>query len=209
MYRSKKETKQHLMYSTTTLIILSTMLGGMVYQLYKTHTTTTISSQPTSLPTIKQPLIKKIHQAPIALKEKTLIEHVFDESYKYSVDPYIVLAVIKEESEWLVDAKNGDCVGLMQVNKIIHESRRTELKLKTIDAPKDNITLGIHYISELQKKNKGIILTLMKYNMNHKDAESKYNKGETTYYARKVINTADDYRRGVLEYGERTERTKK
>lgn len=53
--------------------------------------------------------------------------------------PELVEAIIEKESSWDPTAVNGDCVGLMQVDQIIHWRRAQELNCLDLMDPYDNI----------------------------------------------------------------------
>jgi hypothetical protein len=118
-------------------------------------------------------------------------------SSAYDVDPYLIMSVIQQESEYLPKAQNGNCVGLMQVSQYWHSKRAQKLGVTNFYDPHDNILLGVDYIAELLNTYKDPSLVLMLYNMDHQMAFKLYSQGRTTDYAKKIIARAETYRKGV------------
>jgi hypothetical protein len=122
--------------------------------------------------------------------------YVADISKAYEIDPYLIMSVIEQESEYNPRAKNGNCLGLMQVSSYWHKDRAERLGVTDFYDPYGNILLGVDYICELRGKYKDIYLVLMLYNMEHKTAFALYNNGQVSYYARTIVNRAERYRKG-------------
>ena len=107
------------------------------------------------------------------------IEYLFPLSYniyveetaqKYGVDKNLVYAVIKAESNFdaKIESRRG-AKGLMQLMSSTADWCAGEIGLESYDIfePKDNIELGVYYLSYLLKY----------YNGNEKNAVSAYNAG--------------------------------
>lgn len=92
-------------------------------------------------------------------------------SEKYGVDPLLVAAIIKTESNFSKTAKSPDgAIGLMQLMPSTAKELSQELGYKIFTStdlvnPELNIELGIYYISKLSKEfHDNQILTLAAYN---------------------------------------------
>ena len=66
--------------------------------------------------------------------------------------PELVEAIIEKESSWDPTAVNGDCVGLMQVDQIIHWRRAQELNCLDLMDPYDNIRDGVSILEDLAER---------------------------------------------------------
>lgn len=120
--------------------------------------------------------------------EETLDEYIHRICKQYNIDPYLIKAMIYVESTNDSKAKNGNCVGLMQVSIYWHKERAKRLGVKDFYNAKQNVLLGVDYVSELYKQTKSIKLTLMLYNMSHERAYKLYKQGKTTDYVKKVLS---------------------
>lgn len=96
---------------------------------------------------------KSILKAIYPLKYK---EYVYRYANKYNLDPYLVFAVIKTESNFRENVKsNKEAKGLMQISPITGEWAAKVIKIKNYNEsmlyyPKINIEIGCWYISRLK-----------------------------------------------------------
>lgn len=115
--------------------------------------------------------------------------YCFEIGQKYNLSPYLLMAMIEKESSGNAQAANstGDS-GLMQVNPKWHEDRMERLGVSDLTDPYSNILVAADYLSELlQENNYNIPLGLMKYNMDHEQAETLMEQGIYSEYAKKVV----------------------
>lgn len=91
------------------------------------------------------------------------IEEVCEER---NICPELVQAVIERESSWKPDARNGDCIGLMQINPEYQQERMEKYGITVADLtdPYDNILIGVDYLRELFEKYEDVYAVLMFYN---------------------------------------------
>jgi soluble lytic murein transglycosylase-like protein len=108
--------------------------------------------------------------------------------------PELVEAMIEKESSWNPAAVNGNCVGLMQVNKEIHKELIGDLDMTD---PYDNIYVGVTILEELLHKYGEAAPALMFYNAGYSD-----NYGVGAYEDEKLSNYADE----ILKRAEELER---
>jgi len=108
--------------------------------------------------------------------------------------PELVEAMIEKESSWNPAAVNGNCVGLMQVNKEIHKELIGDLDMTD---PYDNIYVGVTILEELLHKYGEAAPALMFYNAGYSD-----NYGIGAYEDEKLSNYADE----ILKRAEELER---
>ena len=148
---------------------------------------------------IREEVIIEVKEEQPPLTEAELIaSYIVEVSSIYKVDPYLIDSVVYHESRHIPSAKNGNCLGLMQVCTTWHTDRAERLGVKDFYDPYGNLLLGVDYISELLNATDGDVeLTLMLYNMNHKQAYSMRAKGEVSWYASSVLKRVEDLKQGV------------
>jgi soluble lytic murein transglycosylase-like protein len=118
---------------------------------------------------------------------------------KYSnirdLTPELVMSIIQQESTYRPDAKNGDCLGLMQVSSYWHSKRAERLGVKDFYDPYGNILVGVDYLSDLIKYNEDVTLALMLYSMDNNTAYKLHAEGKSTSYSRTVLARAEEYKK--------------
>ena len=114
---------------------------------------------------------------------------------EYNICPELLQAVIERESSNNPNAKNGNCIGLMQINKAVHKDRMDKLGVTDLYDPYSNILVGADYLAELFSQNEDIYLVLMKYNMSHKTARLRYVEGDYTDYAVEIAERSAELER--------------
>ena len=113
------------------------------------------------------------------------------EQYVHSnVNPnfsYIILNLIWKESRFKIDAQNGNCIGLTQVNPSFHD----------ISDPynwQENVSYCTSYIASKTYEYDSPELALMCWNMGEDKAVSSYNNGYISDYARNIMKYANERR---------------
>ena len=99
---------------------------------------------------------------------KAYIEEVCE---KRGICPEFIEAIIERESAWVPTARNGECVGLMQINPKYQMERLEKFGLVPADLadPYSNILVGVDYIRELFEKYEDVYAVLMAYNAGYSD----------------------------------------
>ncbi len=92
------------------------------------------------------------------------------------VDPYLVAAIIYEESRFRSEARSQvGAVGLMQVMpdtaKWIAQKTGRQYNRETLSGPENNIAMGVWYYAWLRKKYKSEQLALAAYNSGDKNLD--------------------------------------
>lgn len=105
--------------------------------------------------------------------------------------PELVEAMIEKESSWDPAAVNGNCVGLMQVNKEIHKELIGD---RDMTDPYDNIYVGVTILEEMLHKYGEAAPALMFYNAGYSD-----NYGIGAYEDEKLSNYADEILKRAAE----------
>ncbi|MDI6786588.1 MAG: lytic transglycosylase domain-containing protein [bacterium] len=112
-----------------------------------------------------------------------------EKAYKYQIDPKLVKAIIKVESNF--NPKAVSPKGAMGLMQLINNTAK-EMAVKDTFDPQENIEGGVKYLKYLLKEfNQNIPLTLAAYNAGPKrvkEAQEIPNIKETQDYVRKVLN---------------------
>jgi soluble lytic murein transglycosylase len=132
------------------------------------------------------------------------------------LDPYLVAALINQESSFLADARSSaNAIGLMQLLPSTGRRYARVLRIKrysvgALTRPEINIQLGTRFFAELVRRLGGIHYALASYNAGeHRLAAWTAERPglereefiddipfpETQTYVKKILGTAEDYRR--------------
>jgi len=126
-------------------------------------------------------------------------------SQTYHVDPLLVLAIIKVESQFKPAAHSqAGAIGLMQVMPIVVRHIGSEVDVQRREDlfdPEKNILIGLHYFTYLRDKyGNNLLNTLAAYNIGPAALDerlSQQSPAPTGYY-RKVMNCYDEFRRRLF-----------
>ena len=125
--------------------------------------------------------------------DKDLQEHIFRLCEEYGIDPAIILAMCRRESNYRADAvgDSGNSKGMMQVQERYHRPRMELLDVTDLFNPYQNVAVGIDYLGELLESYDGdMSMALVAYNAGPSGAYAYwFSEGEY----------ANDYSRAVLE----------
>jgi len=123
-------------------------------------------------------------------------ELIYEASARYGVDPRLVKAVVKAESDFDIHAVSRDGArGLMQ----LMPATASQMGVRDIHDPAENLDAGVRYLSRLLKRfDWRIPLALAAYNAGE-SAVRRYGGvppyTETRRYVDKVLGYYDDYKR--------------
>ena len=123
-----------------------------------------------------------------------LQQHVVELCRKHgNVTPELVFAVIQQESNYRAKAKgdSGTSKGLMQVREMYHRERMKKLGVTDLYDPCQNITVGVHILSEKIRNYDTLGEALTVYNAGDNGAKKYYfSKGiKENSYAIEVMET--------------------
>lgn len=149
-------------------------------------TTSVVVTEPPKVTYFKVPL------------DEDLQDYIFEVCADYDVDPALVMAVIKKESNFKPDTlgDSGRSYGLMQIQPRWHQARADALNCSNLTNPYHNVTVGIDILAELFDTGKSLEWVLMAYNGGASYANKKVANGEVSDYARTVINYLNNYKKG-------------
>ena len=108
--------------------------------------------------------------------------------------PELVEAMIEKESSWDPAAVNGNCGGLMQVDKGIHKELIGD---RDMTDPYVNIYVGVTILEELLHKYGEAAPALMFYNAGYSDnyGVGAYEDGTLSNYAEEILKRAAELER--------------
>lgn len=123
-----------------------------------------------------------------------LQDHIFELCEAAGIDPAVVIAMIKAESNFKADniGDRGNALGLMQIWPSYHYDRMDRLGCPDLLDPYQNVTVGIDYLKELLGRGRGMEWALMAYNAGWKCANEHYERGAVTVYVTKVRAEVED-----------------
>ena len=103
-------------------------------------------------------------------------------------------ALIERESTWNPEAVNGNCIGLMQVDKNIYKDL---IGSRNLTDPYDNIQIGVEILEELIHKYGEVAPALMFYNAGYSDnyGVGAYEDGKLSNYADEILKRAEELER--------------
>lgn len=123
-----------------------------------------------------------------------IIEYIQQLCCDYEIPFEIVLSVIETESSYNPEAVSRvGAIGLMQIMPQYHQERMRRLNCNDLMNPKDNITVGVDFLSELLKLYEGDMhKALTAYCFGVKGANERlFSKGvKCSDYSQKVLKTA-------------------
>lgn len=110
------------------------------------------------------------------------------------ISPELVEALIERESTWNQEAVNGNCIGLMQVDKNIYKDL---IGSRNLTDPYDNIYVGVTILEELLHKYGEAAPALMFYNAGYSDnyGVGAYEDGKLSNYADEILKRAEELER--------------
>ncbi len=133
-----------------------------------------------------------------------------------NLDPYLVAALINQESSFIPDAKSSaNAIGLMQILPSTGRRYARTLRVRRFSAasltkPELNLQLGTAYFSDLARRLGGVHLALASYNAGESRVATWTSERpgierdefiddipfpETQNYVKKILGSAEDYRR--------------
>ena len=130
-----------------------------------------------------------------------LFNHIQGLCADYEIPVELALAVIETESGYQADAVSPvGAVGLMQIVPEYHEDRMIKLNCLDLFDPKQNVTVGMDFLSDLIDEYDGNLhKALTAYNYGQKGANDKF-FGQGTYqseYSLKVLETTEKIEEGM------------
>lgn len=126
-----------------------------------------------------------------------LQDYIIETSEERGVDPAIIIAMIKRESQFDMDiiGDKGKAFGLMQIHPRWHSDRMEKLGVTDLLDPYQNVTVGIDIMSELLDGGESVEWALMAYNSGYANANRHIEAGTLSGYATDVLEFAEELER--------------
>lgn len=170
-------------------LVFAAQFGGA-----KTETALAVElPQPIEYKLVDLPELPPKYDVPL---DDDLVLHIIDIADINNIDPELILAIIKQESNFDASAMgdNGNSYGLMQVQKRYHEERMQRLYCTDLLNPYENIIVGADIISQKLRSGKGLEWALMAYNGGNPYANNMLQDGKISEYAQNVIQYYNEYK---------------
>lgn len=114
---------------------------------------------------------------------------------EYGICPELLMAVIETESGGNPAARNGSCVGLMQVSERWHAGRMERLGVASLYDERGNVLVGADYLAELLEECGGEAAYALSVYHGESDARSKAARGAVPPYAEKILRRSAELER--------------
>ena len=133
---------------------------------------------------VKAPEADKYRDIPL---DHELQDVVLAACEEYGVLPDVLFAVMEVESGYQLDARNGECYGLMQIHSINLPWLSEQIGTTDLSDPVQNIRAGAYILGGYLKRY-SLTDSLMAYNLGEGGAKAQWAQGiHETAYTRKVL----------------------
>lgn len=135
------------------------------------------------------------------ISQSEIVVYTTEIGVEYNICPELIQAIIERESNYNPNAKNGSCIGLMQVSEKWHTDRMEKLGVTDLYDPYSNILVGTDYLAELfneaieNGRGDDLYYVLMRYNLKTSTANSRWDAGDYSDYAIAVSERAAELER--------------
>ena len=161
----------------------------------ETVTVETVAVTEVTTEQVTQKVCVELYDVPL---EAELQYYIIELCESAHISSALVMAIIERESDFnaLEVGDDGDSLGLMQIQPKWHQWRMDKLGGSDWFNPYDNVTVGVHILTELfHKYGDDVYMVLMAYNGGCAYAERMSEQGEYSNYAIEV-----DARSEALEH---------
>lgn len=114
---------------------------------------------------------------------------------KYCICPELIQAVCFRESSFQADAENNGCIGIMQISPSCHKKRMERLGVTDLTDIRQNMIIGVDYLSSLVKDEEDMAEALMRYH-GESGINEKLNSGEVSEYVLGIFELSAELERG-------------
>ncbi len=135
---------------------------------------------------VEAPSNIKYYDVPLSNEQQAYAMKVCE---KYGVDVRLIFAMMSVESTYNPNSVNGNCYGILQINKIHLSNFKKILGITEIKSYESNVLCGVYMISGYLKKYDNVHKALICYNCGTGNASKLFAKDIfTTSYSRKVVS---------------------
>lgn len=129
------------------------------------------------------------------MSEEEIMKMSCEIGSKYNICPELLQAIAFRESSYHPKAKNGTCIGLMQVSQKWHTDRMKKLGVYDLYDPYGNMLVAADYLSELFNEYEDVGIVLMKYNGDSKWDDFMNGEAELSKYADDILMMSQELER--------------
>ena len=135
---------------------------------------------------VEAPSNIKYYDVPLTNEQQAYAMKVCE---KYGVDVKLIFAMMSVESTYNPNSVNGNCYGILQINKIHLNNFKKILGVTEIKSYESNVLCGVYMISGYLKKYDNVHKALICYNCGSGNASKLFAKEIfSTSYSRKVVS---------------------
>lgn len=180
----------------TPLLCLAILLGLFIIEIPMVQPAVAATQEPEpamEIVEVREVQLKPAFDVPL---EPALLDHVLVTAEEYDLEPELILAVIRKESNFNVDAigDNGASFGLMQIQPRWWSGLAADIGCEDFTTdPYQNITLGSAIIRRKLNSGKGVEWAIMAYNGGDPDANAKRKEGRITQHTALVMKYYEEY----------------
>lgn len=127
-------------------------------------------------------------------ENQRVIELTEQMAQMYPICPELLQAMIFYESSNQPGARNGSCIGYMQVNPRWHRERMDKLGVSDLYDGYSNVLTGTDYLMELIQEYGDVATALMVYH-GERNAERAASEGVISDYAGRILNLSSKLER--------------
>lgn len=147
------------------------------------------------LPLIIATAHKTTAQAKIIDVPQEVVEISEELGSEYNICPELIQAICWQESHFQADAECGGCVGIMQVSTKWHKDRMKRLGVTDLTNIRQNMTVAVDYLSELEETYEDIGIVLMVYNGDSSADDVMCYGGDISTYADEILSISAELER--------------
>lgn len=125
------------------------------------------------------------------MTEQEVYEIAQNVGSQYGICPELLQAIAFRESSYNPNAKNGSCIGLMQVSQKWHSDRMANLDVNSLYDPYENMLVAADYLLELFEEYGDIAVALQVYNGD----SSALKNGYVSDYAKDIMDMSMELER--------------
>ena len=109
----------------------------------------------------------------------------------YGICPELLQAICWRESRFRAEARNGSCIGIMQVSERWHLDRMDKLGMSDLTDPAQNMEVAADYLQELFRDYHDAGIVLMVYNGDSRVWDVLEGREELSSYAREILELSE------------------
>lgn len=180
-------------------LVSSLLICALAYNMQQPKTVYPEQAQCKTVTNVKPEIKKSTFKRLNVPMDTDLQEFTYDLCWRQKVDFLLIMAMIKQESNFRPDAiSSTNDYGLMQINITNHHWLRDRFGITDFCDPQANIVAGVYMVKELFKKYPEPGKMLMAYNMGEDGAAKFWKRGIfESYYSKSVLAQRKAYEKEI------------